>query len=93
WEMAALGPGLIDLAALSAGSWTEEQRRALAEVYYAALAPGSWPEIGALLDALDYCRLHLAVQWLGWSDVWSPPPERAHDWLSEAFFLMEKIGL
>ena len=93
WEMAALGPGLIDLAALSAGSWNEEQRRELAQAYYAALTPNTWPDIDSLLDALDYCRVHLTIQWLGWSDVWSPPPEQAHDWLSEALFLAKKIGL
>lgn len=93
WEMAALGPGLIDLAALSAGSWTEDQRRTLAQAYYAALTPCTWSGIESLLDALDYCRLHLAIQWLGWSDVWSPPPEQAHDWLAEALVLGEKLGL
>lgn len=93
WEMAALGPGLIDLAALAAGGWTEDQRRALAQAYYTELAPGKWSGIESLLDALDYCRLHLAVQWLGWSGVWSPPPQQAHNWLADALLLAEKLGL
>ena len=33
---------------------------------------------------LARCRLHLALQWLGWSPDWRPPPEHAHDWLGEA---------
>ncbi len=95
WEMAAMGPGLIDLAALTAGNWTEEEKAALALAYYAALAPVcGWPAgPEAFLEALAYCQLHLAVQWLGWSSEWAPPPEHAQDWLSEALRLAEKLGL
>lgn len=93
WEMAALGPGLIDLAALSAGSWSEDERRALVRAYFAALRPGCWTGIEALLEAFDYCRLHLAIQWLGWSDAWSPPRHQAHDWLAEALALAERLHL
>src|SRR5262249_46371623 len=39
WEMAALRPGLIDLAALTAGKWTPDQQEALALAYHAALKP------------------------------------------------------
>jgi thiamine kinase-like enzyme len=94
WEMAGLGPGLIDLAALISGKWTAEQKRALALEYYAALPPtGAWaagPD--DFLAALDWCRLHNAVQWLGWSPDWSPPPEQAWNWWEEALELAEKIG-
>lgn len=95
WEMAGLGPGLIDLAALTAGKWTEAERMALAQAYYAELTlrqerSMSWE---TFLGALDCCRLHLAVQWLGWSPVWSPPDAHAQDWLGEAVILAEKIGL
>jgi len=95
WEMAAVGPGLVDLAALSAGGWTAPEREALALAYHAALVPcENWPPApDAFLVALDYCRLHVAVQWLGWSPEWSPPPEHAQDWLGEALGLAEKLGL
>jgi hypothetical protein len=95
WEMAAVGPGLIDLAALTAGGWTADEREALAFAYRAALVPReNWPPApDAFLVALDYCRLHLAVQWLGWSPGWSPPPEHAQGWLGEALGLAEKLGL
>ena len=93
WEMAAVGPGLIDLAALTAGGWTADERAALALAYHAALVPGESRPPGVFLEALDYCRLHLAVQWLGWSVGWSPPPEQAQDWLGEALGLAEKLGL
>jgi hypothetical protein len=95
WEMAAVGPGLIDVAALTSGKWTEEEKEALALAYHAALAfDNSWPPAPeALLGALQWCRLHLAVQWLGWSPDWSPPAENAQDWLGEAMRLAEELGL
>jgi thiamine kinase-like enzyme len=95
WEMAALGPGLIDLAALTAGRWTEPEREALVLAYMTALAPRrGWPPPRAeFLAALACCRLHLALQWLGWSERWSPPAEHAHDWLHEALALADVLGL
>jgi len=95
WEMAAIGPGLADLAALTAGDWTEEQRTALALAYHAALArAGDEPAPTApFLAALDCCRLHLAVQWLGWAPGWSPPAGQRQDWLGEALRLADKLGL
>jgi hypothetical protein len=44
------------------------------------------------LTALDWCRLHIAVQWLGWSPEWSPPPEHAWNWWEEALHLAEKMN-
>lgn len=95
WEVAALGPGLIDLAALTTGRWTEDQRMALAMAYYAGLAPnGSWPPpLDVFVSAFQCCHLHVAMQWLGWAPEWSPPPEHAQDWLQDALILAEKLGL
>jgi aminoglycoside/choline kinase family phosphotransferase len=95
WETTALGPGLMDLAALTAGDWPEEASAAMVGAYQRALPAGiglpSGPE--AFLEALDCCRLHQAVQWLGWSADWSPPTEHVHDWRREALRLAEKLGL
>lgn len=95
WEMAAVGPGLVDLAALTAGSWTPWQREALVRAYLSALpeTASRLPDLNESLDALDCCRLHLAMQWLGWSSDWSAPPEHAQDWLGEALRLGETLGL
>jgi hypothetical protein len=94
WEMAAVGPGLLDVAALTAGSWADEERTALALAYHAALPPAGAgpPDREELLAALDCCRLLGAVQWLGWSPEWSPPAAHARDWLKEAMTLAEKLG-
>jgi len=95
WEMAAVGPGMIDLAALTSGKWSEEQRLAMAMAYYGSLPSGSELRLplDVFLDALDFCHLHLAVQWLGWSRDWVPPLEHEHDWLGEAMRLAKKLGL
>jgi thiamine kinase-like enzyme len=100
WEMAALAPGLMDLAALTSGNWSEEQRNNMALAYHAELqvaglqAKEKWlPAVDEFLTALDYCRLHLAIQWLGWSASWSPPPEHAQDWLQIGLDLAEKLDL
>jgi aminoglycoside phosphotransferase (APT) family kinase protein len=95
WEMAAIGPGLVDLAALTSGEWTTEQRNAMAVAYYEALPDlmrKDWPFERFLTD-IDYCRLHQAVQLLGWSANWSAPPEHAQDWVEEALTLARKLRL
>ena len=93
WEMAAVGPGLIDLAALTSGGWADRERTDMAAAYHDTMLdegrPG--PSFDDLLGALDDCRLHLAFQWLGWAHDWSPPRENAQDWLGEALALAGKI--
>jgi len=91
WEMAAVGPGLMDLAALTAGLWSADARRALAEAYldtngFRGTEDDFW-------IALDCCRLQLAVQWLGWSPGWQAPEPHRHDWLAEALSAAERLGL
>lgn len=95
WEMAALGPGLMDVAALTAGRWTSEQRASLLAAYRSELveAGGSPRPLPELADALEWCRLHLAMQWLGWSAGWSAPAEQAQDWLGQAVTIADRLGL
>jgi Phosphotransferase enzyme family len=90
WEMAAIGPGTLDLAAL-AGGWGASERESLARAYLEGL--GSDRPIDELLADLSRCRLHLALQWLGWSSDWLPPEEHAHDWLGEALAAARELGL
>jgi aminoglycoside/choline kinase family phosphotransferase len=95
WEMAAVGPGLIDLAALVAGSWPEADRLRFVRAYHDA---GVGPEhdhsaFDEFAVDLTFCRLHLAMQWLGWAADWTPPREQAHDWLREAVMLAEELSL
>jgi hypothetical protein len=94
WEMAAVGPGLVDLAALTSGRWTESERMAIVSAYYDALPPSHrGPSRTAFLETLDFCRVHVAMQWLGWARDWCPPAEHAHDWLGEAWRLARRLGI
>ena len=95
WEMAAIGPGRVDLAGLTSGGWTQEEKDAMARAYYDALPAGSPAKADwqGFLEDLEYCRLAQAVQWLGWSPLWEPPPEHAQDWLKEAVKTAERLGL
>jgi aminoglycoside phosphotransferase (APT) family kinase protein len=89
WEMAGTGPGLIDLAAITAGKWTADQRAELATAYREA---GDVSADG-FDEAFDLCRLYQAVHCVGWSPSWSPPAEHAFDWLCHAVQLAEDLGL
>jgi len=93
WEMAAIGPGLIDLAALTSGHWRDQERRDLALAYSSALlaSTGGRVEQDVFFNDLDCCRLHLAVQWLGWSADWTPPPEHTQDWLTEGMRAADRV--
>jgi hypothetical protein len=88
WEMAAVGPGLMDLADLTAGNWAQPERQAIVQAYRQAATP-----VGDFDAALDACRLHKAMQWLGWARDWQPPKEHRQDWLGEALRLGGKLGL
>jgi hypothetical protein len=88
WELAAVGAGLSDLAALVSG-WPDADRQAFAAAY--AEEPGVPTFTGG---DLDLARLQVAIQWLGWAPPeWEPPEEQRHDWLGEAIALAEELGL
>ncbi len=95
WEVAALGPSLIDLAALTSGTWTPPERKILIEAYRETLeSHNGWPPpLDQLLQLVDVCRLHLAVQWLGWAADWSPPQTHAQNWLNEALRLADHLSI
>ena len=92
WELAGIGPGLLDLAALTSGSWSAADRERIAVAYQRALPAAARSSCTDLLDALAHCRLLHAVQWLGWSRDWTPPAEHAHDWLAEATALAAELA-
>lgn len=87
WELAAVGPALVDLAALCAG-WPEHERSLLIAAY--AEAAGA-PCDDAFVGHVDRCELHLCLQWLGWAPGWMAPPEHARDWLARAVELSERL--
>jgi aminoglycoside phosphotransferase (APT) family kinase protein len=84
WEMAGIGTGLLDLAALVAGGWSETDRDALLAAYREALPGSRRPRVAEVREGVHHCQVLLALQWLGWSRSWRPPPEHDHDWLATA---------
>jgi len=88
WELAAIGTGLSDLAALVSG-WPDGDRAAIAAAYAAE------PGVPAFSRRdLDLARLQVAIQWLGWAPPeWEPPEGQRHDWLAEAVALAEELEL
>jgi len=95
WEVAAIGPPLFDLAALTTG-WDRRIQGRLERVYHEALeAAYAWPgSYETYAEAVALCRLQLAIQWLGWAGPgWSPPEDHRRDWLSDALALAEDLVL
>jgi aminoglycoside phosphotransferase (APT) family kinase protein len=90
WELAAIGPGVVDLAALVSG-FEAAERLSLVCAYHDAAGARRWwggsEELGA---AVDDARLYLCLQWLGWAPGWKPPTEHARNWLAEAIELEEE---
>ena len=95
WEVAAIGPGCIDVAALVSGAWSEEQKLALVDAYHRALVElgTSAPALKELVELVDYAQLHLAIQWLGWAADWSPPKTHERNWFDEAIRLATRLKL
>jgi aminoglycoside phosphotransferase (APT) family kinase protein len=91
WELAARGPALLDLASLTVGRWSDDERDRLTQVYLDESACAR-SRAEALQD-LECCRLHVAVQWLGWTEGWTPPPEHENNWLAEAVRAARQIGI
>jgi aminoglycoside phosphotransferase (APT) family kinase protein len=90
WEVAALAPGPMDLADLTAGKWSGVQRDAMVSAYRAALPDATAADFARDLDC---CRLHRALQWASWSDDWTPPREHEQDWLAEAGRVAARLGV
>jgi aminoglycoside phosphotransferase len=90
WERAGIGPGLLDLASLTAGGWRQDERAAMVSAY--ATTAGR-PFDDELRTELERCRLVHAIELLGIDTDWRPPPEHQHDWLGEAERAARSLGL
>lgn len=91
WESAAVGPALLDVAALTAG-WDDGSGRRIAEAYRDASI--DWSTSGGRADfwtALDACRVLVAIQWLGWAPGWLPPPENRTDWAAAGLAALSRL--
>jgi hypothetical protein len=87
WELAAIGPAAVDIAALSSGAWSSDERAMLVDAYAAGAGANDRAE---LFRQVELARLYLALRLLGWSDGWMPPVDERHDWRAEALAAFER---
>jgi aminoglycoside phosphotransferase (APT) family kinase protein len=92
WELAGVGPGPLDLAALLSGSWSNAHRRALIEAYD---DEARWTRQAETLTVLaahaELASLQLALRWLGASPDWAAPDEHRRDWFADALSALRRF--
>jgi hypothetical protein len=91
WEEAMIGPGVLDLAALTSG-WEERPAASIAAAYVSASKFARRLGSKKFARALAAARLVVAARWLGASVSWRPPREHAHDWSAEAAAAAEALA-
>jgi thiamine kinase-like enzyme len=79
WETAAVGPAVVDVAALTSGLPDD----------LAAATVAAYGDVDEI--ALESARLHMALRWLGWAAAWQPPAEHARDWRREAITVASRL--
>ncbi len=68
WETAAVGPSVYDLVSLTAGKWTDEQRRTLRRAYFDEYQAYAKLQLDweSFYSSLHDVELYQALEWLGW---------------------------
>jgi aminoglycoside phosphotransferase (APT) family kinase protein len=93
WELAGKGPGLLDLAALTAGSWTESERDGMLNAYAAGVRDMRGHLPADLRRHLLACRILVAVEMIGAMRNWEPPSHQYWDWPRELGKLAAEFAL
>ena len=92
WELAGMGPAALDLAALSAGRWSDRRRLDLVRAYHAeAEAGGAAGPLGELIERVELASLHLALCWVGAAARWQPPSAHRRDWFHDAVDALARV--
>jgi hypothetical protein len=65
WESDAIADGLIDLATLTDGSWSEDVVQACAKEYQRTRWPGGVPAGFKFKETLIAASLYMCFRWLG----------------------------
>jgi hypothetical protein len=92
WETAAIGPGIVDLAALVEGRWTAEQRMALVIAYLLGRDGAAVPStVEQTTVELACARLHLCLDLLALPADFDPPTDQSTDWLDLAVRLAVEV--
>jgi Phosphotransferase enzyme family len=93
WEMSAIGPGLMDIAALAFGNWSDEDRHAIVNAYVEASGQSTPDALASAIEAVEYCQIHLGVLWLGWFGRRRPPEGHTRDWAGDVHARAVRLGL
>lgn len=92
WELAGIGPAVLDLAALAAGGWSPEQRHDLFRAYHEeALARGRTETFTALVRRVELASVNLALRWVGAAPEWEAPDEHRRDWFADAVAALARL--
>jgi aminoglycoside phosphotransferase (APT) family kinase protein len=92
WELAGWGAAELDLAALIAGAWGYEQRRALTRVYHqAASERGSTVTFAALMQRVSLAAIVVALRWIGAAPDWKAPDDHHRDWFADAMSVLDHL--
>jgi thiamine kinase-like enzyme len=91
WESIGIGPAALDLAALTAGDWSAAARARMVRAYRSS-APRPVAGRADFDLVVEAARLVNALQWLGWSDGWTAPPQHARDWRGEASSAARRVA-
>ena len=93
WELAGIGPAVLDLAALAAGGWDHEQRHDLISAYHdEARGAGPVETLTALTRRTDLASLHLALHWVDSPPEWEAPDEHRRDWFGDAIAALDRLN-
>jgi aminoglycoside phosphotransferase (APT) family kinase protein len=92
WETAAVGPSFLDIASLSSGDWSMEERRIMRSAYFAEYTERTasrltWSEFETMIRDLS---LYQALRWIGW---WPGAGVKQFDrWIRELDLVMREVG-
>ena len=92
WEMTAVGPSVVDVAALTSGEWRSQDRRAAIAAYVEG-SGASHDTFAEVAESVEYAQIHLAVQWLGWFGRRRARSDHRRDWLADAADRAEALRL
>jgi aminoglycoside phosphotransferase (APT) family kinase protein len=93
WELAGTGPSLLDLAALTSGSWTEPECEGMLNAYLVGLKDSRATPRTGLGRHLLACRILLAIEMIGAMRNWEPPSHQHWDWPQELARLANELAL
>ena len=93
WELAGIGPAALDVAALTAGGWSDEQRHDLIKAYHEeSVALRRIETLTALVRRVELASLHLALCWVGSASEWDAPDEHRRDWFADAVATLARLN-